>query len=198
MGKKIRDERREKREDYAASRSRNKRKTNLMAAGILALIALIIGYASYEFITMDANIPGAPPGAGKLGDEHEHASLLVRIFGDRFDFSVPSYQIKSSWIHFEESDGTTIHRHSSGVNLAYLFDSLNIGIDEECFNFPDGRQFCTNEDYSIKYFINHEMVDDIRDYVIKDEDRILISYGSESQEEIEEQLLELDAQIIKG
>ena len=45
MGKKIRDERREKREDYAASRSRNKRKTNLMAAGILTLIALIIGGA---------------------------------------------------------------------------------------------------------------------------------------------------------
>ena len=85
MGKKIRDERREKREDYAASRSKNKRKTNLMAAGILALIALIIGYASYEFITMDADIPGAPSGAGKLGGEHEHASLLVRIFGDKFD-----------------------------------------------------------------------------------------------------------------
>jgi len=126
MGKKIRDERREKREDYAASRSRNKRKTNLMAAGILALIALIVGYASYEFVTMDANIPGAPQGAGKLGDEHEHASLLVRIFGDKFDFGVPSYQIKSSWIHFEESDGTTIHRHSSGVTLEYLFDSLSL------------------------------------------------------------------------
>ena len=198
MGKKIRDERREKREDYAATRSRNKRKTNLMAAGILALIALIVGYASYEFITMDADIPGAPPGAGKLGGEHEHASLLVRIFGDKFDFSVPSYQIKSSWIHFEESDGTTIHRHSSGVKLGYLFESLNIGIDDKCFNFPDGRQFCTNEDYSIKFFINHEMVVDIRDYVFKDQDRILISYGSESQEEIEEQLRELDAQIIKG
>ena len=90
MGKKIRNERREKREDYAASRSKNKRKTNLIAAGILALIALIVGYASYEFITMDANIPGAPSGAGKLGGEHEHASLLVRIFGDKFDFSSPS------------------------------------------------------------------------------------------------------------
>ena len=104
MGKKIRDERREKREDYASTRSRNKRKTNLIAAGILALIALIVGYASYEFVTMDVDIPGAPPGAGVLGSEHEHASLLVRIFGDKFDFSVPSYQIKSSWIHFEESD----------------------------------------------------------------------------------------------
>ena len=47
MGKKIRDERREKREDYAASRTKAKRKTNLIAAGILALIALIVGYASY-------------------------------------------------------------------------------------------------------------------------------------------------------
>jgi len=128
MGKKIRDERREKREDYAANRTRNKRKTNLIATGILALIALIIGYASYEFITMDVDIPGAPPGAGKLGGEHVHASLLVRIFGDKFDFSVPSYQIKSSWIHFEESDGTTIHRHASGVTLGYLFDTINIGI----------------------------------------------------------------------
>ena len=198
MGKKIRDERREKREDYAASRTKAKRKTNLIAAGILALIALIIGYASYEFITMDANIPGAPPGAGKLGGEHEHASLLVRIFGDKFDFSVPSYQIKSSWIHFEESDGTTIHRHASGVTVGYLFDSLNIGMNDECYGFPDGRNFCTNEDYSLKYYINHQNVKDITDYVFEDGDRILITYGSETPEQIEEQLIELDSQIIKG
>ena len=198
MGKKIRDERREKREDYAANRSRNKRKTNLMATGILALIALIIGYASYEFITMDVDIPGAPPGAGKLGDEHEHASLLVRIFGDKFDFSVPSYQIKSSWIHFEESDGTTIHRHASGVTLGYLFDTINIAINNECYMFPDGRNFCTNEDYSLKYYINHQIVKDINDYVFEDGDRILITYGSETPEQIEEQLLELDSQILKG
>ncbi len=198
MGKKIRDERREKREDYAANRSRNKRKTNLMAAGILSLIALIVGYASYEFITMDANIPGAPPGAGKLGGEHEHASLLVRIFGDKFDFGVPSYQIKSSWIHFEESDGTTIHRHASGVTLGYLFDSINIGMTDECYRFPDGRNFCTNEDYSLKYYINHQNVKDITDYVFEDGDRILITYGSETPEQIENQLVELDSQIIKG
>jgi hypothetical protein len=198
MGRKNREERREKREDLVEKRSRQKTKNNLLAAGILGIVALIIGYSIFVFITMEASGPGIPEGAGKLGDEHEHASLLVRIFGDKFDFSVPSYQIKSSWIHFEESDGTTIHRHSSGVKLGYLFESLNIGIDDKCFNFPDGRQFCTNEDYSIKFFINHEMVVDIRDYVFKDQDRILISYGSESQEEIEEQLRELDAQIIKG
>jgi len=198
MGRKNREERREKREDYAAKISKSKRKSNLMAAGILTLIALIVGYSGYVFVTMDADVPGAPPGAGKLGGEHEHASLLVRIFNDKFDFAVPSYQIKSSWIHFEESDGTTIHRHASGVTLGYLFDSLNIGIDSKCYAFPDGRQFCTNEDYSLKYYLNHQLVNDINDYVIQDDDRILITFRIETPEQIEEQLIELDSQIIKG
>ena len=198
MGRKAREERQERREDIVAKRSQAKRKTTLMAAGILALIAVIVGYSSYVFVTMDSNVPGAPPGAGKLGDEHVHSSLLVRIFGDKFDFAVPSYQIKSSWIHFEDSDGTTIHRHSSGVTLGYLFDSLNIGIDTKCFVFPDGRQFCTNEDYSLKYYINHQPVSNIYDYIFEDGDRILISFGAETPEQVEEQLLELDSQIIKG
>jgi len=198
MGRKAREERQERREDIVAKRSKEKRKTTLMAVGILALISVIVGYSSYVFINMDGSVPGAPPGAGKLGDEHVHSSLLVRIFGDKFEFGVPSYQIKSSWIHFEDSDGTTIHRHSSGVTLGYLFDSINIGIDNKCYIFPDGRQFCTNEDYSLKYFINHKRVNDINDYIFEDGDRILISFGSETPEQIEEQLVELDSQILKG
>ena len=198
MGRRVRDERREKREDYAAKISKSKRKNSLMATAILVLIALIVGYAGFVFVTSDTNAPGAPPGAGKLGDEHIHASILVRIFGDKFDFSVPTYQIKSSWIHFEESDGTTVHRHSSGVELGYLFDTINIGIDNKCYIFPDGRQFCSNEDYSLKYYINHKLVNDVYDYVFEDGDRILITYGSETPEQIEIQLRELDSQIIKG
>ena len=198
MGRKAREERQERREDIVAKRSQAKRKTTLMAAGILALIAIIVGYSSYVFVTMDSNVPGAPPGAGKLGDERVHSSLLVRVLGGKFDFAVPSYQIKSSWIHFEDSDGTTIHRHSSGVTLGYLFDSMNIGIDNKCFVFPDGMQFCTNEDYSLKYYINHQSVSNISEYIFEDGDRILISFGPETPEQIEEQLFELDAQVIRG
>ena len=198
MGRRAREERREEREDKVAKQTKVKRKNNLKAVGILTLIAIIVGYAGYEFMNMDSNVPGAPPGAGKLGDEHEHASLLVRIFGDKFDFTSPTYQIKTSWIHFEDSDGTTIHRHSSGVTLGYLFANLGIDIDSECYKFPDGRQFCSNEDYRLKYYINHQIVKDVNDYVLEEDDRILITYGSETPEQIEEQLKELDSQIIKG
>ena len=197
MGRKHREERREKREDFVAKRSHQKRKSTLLAVGILGLIGLIVGYASFTFVTTPVGAPGSPPGAGILGDEHEHASVLVRIFGDKFDFAATTYQIKSSWIHFEESDGNTVHRHSSGVTLNYLFESLGIGIDEDCYIFGDGRQFCTNEDYSLKYFINGDRVNSIHDYVVQDDDRILISYGGETEEQINQQLNELDSQIIR-
>ena len=195
MGKKSRKEREEKRESFAAKRSKQKRKNALIAAGIFGVIAVIVGFSVYQFMNL-SGAPGAPPGAGTLGDEHEHTSILVRIFGDKFDFSGPAFQIKSSWIHFEGQDGTTIHRHSSGVTLGYLFETLGINLSDECYVFPNGREFCANDDYSLKFFINHQPVSSIYDYVINEDDRILISYGNESLEQIDEQLAELDAQSI--
>ena len=196
MGKKSRKEREIKRESFSAKRTAQKRTVTLKAAGILAVIAVISAYASYEFITMTGDVPGAPENAGKLGGEHIHASMLVRIFGDKYDFALPNYQIKSSWIHFENQDGDTVHRHASGVELEFLFNSLSIAIDDKCFTFPDGRAFCTNEDYSLKYFINHKEVNDIREYVVMEDDRILISYGPDNKSAIEKQLSELDSQMI--
>lgn len=198
MGKKTRREREEKRESFAAQRSREKRKNTLIAAGIAAIVAVIVGYSAYTFVTTGPSAPGAPPGAGPLGSAHEHASILVRIFGDKFDFSSPAFQVKSSWIHFESQDGNTVHRHAEGVTLGYLFDTLGIGLDEQCYIFPDGRQFCTDENYSLKFFINHQPESDIRDYVLQEDDRILISYGNEDAIQIEEYLIELDSFAIIG
>ena len=198
MGKKTKKDREEKRESFAAKRSKQKIKNMLIAGGIFAVVAVIVGISVYNFTNLTASAPGAPPGSGTLGDEHEHASMLVRIFGDKFDFSLPAYQIKNSWIHFEGQDGTTVHRHSSGVTLGYLFETLGIAIDENCYIFPDGREFCTSDEYSIKYFINHQPVESINDHVPKDDVRILISYGDENQEQIDAQLSELDAQSVLG
>ena len=196
MGKKSRKVREEKRESFAAKRTKTKRKNMLIAGGIFAAVAVIVGISVYNFMNMTATTPGAPPGAGTLGDEHVHASMLVRIFGDKFDFSLPAYQIKSSWIHFEAQDGSTIHRHSTGVTLGFLFETLNIGLTEDCYIFPDGRQFCTNEDFTLRYYVNHQQVPSINDYVFEDGDRLLIVYGNEDQAQIDQYLAEVDGQAI--
>lgn len=200
MGKKIRKEREDKRDSFATKRTKEKRKHTLIAIAVLSGIGVIIAISAYNFANLDQNAAvGGPPNAGPLGSEHVHSSVLVKLHGDQFDFSGPAYQIKSSWIHFEAQDGTTIHRHATGVTLGYLFETIGIGLDDECYSFrgTNGeRVFCTNDDYSLKFYINHQPVSSITDYVFEDGDRILISYGGETQEEIDSQLAELDAQPI--
>lgn len=196
MGRKERREREQKRENYATKHAAEKRKSTLIAIGVLAVIAVIVGYSAYLFTNMTETAPGGPENAGALGSAHDHAAILVKIFGDTFEFSGPAFQIKSSWIHFEGRDGTTVHKHATGVTLGYLFDTLKIGLDDQCYIFPDGKAFCTNEDYTLKFFINEKQVPDIRDYEIMEGDRILIVYGAETPEEIDAYLLQLEHQEI--
>ena len=196
MGKKSREEREQKRESYAEKRIKEKRKFTLIAGGIIAGIALVIGMTGYIFYQNTYTAPGAPPGAGTLGDEHEHAAMKVIIFGDEFDFSSPAFQVKNAYIHFEDHEGVTIHRHASGVTLGFLFKTLKIGLTDDCFIFPDKREFCTNDDYSLKFYINHQKVPSILDFVLQDGDRILVSYGNENSTQIDEQLAKVDSAVI--
>ena len=197
MGKKARREREEKRETFAAKRTKAKRKNQLVAAGVMAAVGAIVAYAAISFVDTGGNLPGSPPGAGPLGGEHEHASILTLIHGDRFGYSGTSYQVQDNWIHFENQDGTTIHRHAANVTLGYLFDTLNVELTDECYVFPDpSRSFCTDDEYSLKFFINGESVPGIRDYVVEDGDRILISYGGETDEELAAQVARLGDQPI--
>ncbi|KAF6247526.1 protein-disulfide isomerase [Nitrosopumilus sp. b3] len=198
MGRKERREREQKRDNYATRHSAEKRKQTLIAVGVLAVIAVIVGYAGWIFVNMTDNVPGGPENAGALGSEHAHAGILVSIFGDEFDFSAPAYQIKSSWIHFEGRDGTTIHKHATGVTLGYLFETLSLGLDDQCFVFQDGRSFCTNEDYKLSFYVNGEQLPDIRELEIQEDDKILIVYGGETPEEIDALLLKLESrELIK-
>ncbi len=202
MGKKSRKEREEKRDSFATLRIKEKRKHTLIAVLVFSGIAIIVGIQVYNFLSFEQVTPGAPPGAGTLGSEHVHASLLAKLHGDTFDFSGPAYQIKSSWQHFEARDGSTIHRHATGVKLGFLFETIKIVLDDECFAYQASaggeRRFCTNEDFSLKFYVNHELVDNLTERVFEDGDRILLSYGGEDQTQIDTQLLELDSKSIFG
>jgi hypothetical protein len=201
MGKKIKEERIEKRERLSEKISRDKLRFRIIAISIIAAVAVLLGITGYIFYENtfkgQMNTPGAPPGAGILGGEHEHAAIDVVIFDDRFDFSSPAYQVKSPYIHFEDNNGETVHRHAANVTMGYLFDTLKIGLTDTCYTFPDkSRQFCTDENYGLRFFVNHEPKTSLRDYVLKQGDRILISYGTDNSTRINEELARVDSVLI--
>ena len=76
------------------------------------------------------------------------------------------------------------------IKLGYFFDTLNLGLSQDCFTF-DRNEFCSNEDYTLKLYINEKKVDDLRNYLIWEGDLILIFYGDEDPDEIAQQISEL-------
>ena len=194
MGKEKRDEREQERESFYQKRQKEQFKYKAIGLGILAGIIAVLAISGYNFYELSSHVTakGAPVGAGPLGGIHVHAGILTMIYGQQFDYSTPAYQIKSPYINFEKENGETVHLMASNVTLGYMFETLKIGLTDKCFTFPDKRSFCTDDKYSLKFFIDHHQVPDISNYVIKDNDRILISYGNENDTQINEQLSKVD------
>lgn len=194
MGKKDREERVQERESFYQKRQKTQFKNKAIAIGILAGIVAVLAISGYNFYQLSSQVTpkGEPPGAGPLGKIHIHAGLLTMIYGQQFDYSSTAYQIKSPYIGFQKGNGETVHMLAANVTMGFLFDTLHIGLDDKCFTFPDKRAFCTSDKYTLKFYVNHHQVPDLRNYVFKDKDRILISYGNENETQINSQLERLD------
>lgn len=140
------------------------------------------------------------PDFGPIGSAHVHAIFVVKLDGQNVDFSQRQYQVGAtgnSYIHFEGGDGSTIHRHSTKVPIGEYLRSVNIDIRDGCFILGNGEQFC-NDGKKLRFFVDGQERSSIMDYVLQDEDRILVIYGDESQEELQTEFDRLeDTPIVK-
>lgn len=181
------------RRERAAKIDRRKRRSQLIFIGIIAAVAAGIAYGVFSY----AQNPPRTANFGAVGSEHVHAAFRLFINGHAVDFSQAKYQVKSRYIHFEGGDGNTIHRHATGVDLGFFFETLGMRFTSECFTMDDGKQYCNGESNTLKFFVNGARNNMYNNYVLNDGDKILISYGSEGQQQIDEQLKTVGGLITK-
>jgi hypothetical protein len=169
-----------------------KRRSKNIKTIILPIIAVIVIIAVISIFLYSPNLP--PSGFGALGSAHTHAAFLVKVNGENIDFSQPQYQVQSDYIHVENGDGTTLHRHATNVTFAEFLKSIKMDLDEtnNCLVFTNGTQYCNNEDNQLRTFVNGNSTESISDYVINDNDRLLVMYGNETQDQVSEALDELN------
>jgi hypothetical protein len=188
--KNIKDNDDKKKKSYLDVTRKKRRKSiktiGLPILGVIAIIAVV------SIFLYAPNLP--PAGVGAIGSAHTHAAFLVKVNGENIDFSQPQYQVVSDYIHVENGDGTTLHRHATNVTFAEFLKSVKMDIDEEnnCLDFTNGTQYCNNNDNQLRTFVNGSPTDSISDYVINDSDRLLVIYGNETEEQLTEALDELN------
>ena len=124
---------------------------------------------------------------------HEHADFKVILDGQVVDFSQYKYmttetQILSSFVHLHDGDGKVLHTHAKGVTLGLFFESLGMNFSRECFVPDTGGQFCNGNGKTLKLFVDGVANDRFADYEPRDLDRILVSFGDETETETAEQI----------
>jgi hypothetical protein len=175
--------------DRAARLGKKRRKGQLIVIGVIAAIVIGIGFGVYNYMQN----PPRSQGFGAVGSAHEHAAFKLFINNEEaVDFSLPQYQVKSRFIHFEAGDGNLVHRHATGVDMGFLFESFGMKFDNQCVTLTNGTSYCNDGENTLKFFVNGARNDMYDKYVLKDGDKILLSYGSESDEQIRGQLNVLD------
>ena len=138
---------------------------------------------------------------GILGSQHIHADWKIYINGKALDLSDKSHMERmrsnlpvSSFIHVDsdapapEKTGDVIHMHAKGVPLWIFFDSIGMDLNKDCITLENKEKFCNDGNKKLKFFVNGKESNEFENYVFKELDKLLISYGNENNDEIKKQL----------
>ena len=177
---------------FAASRKKRNKRLMLIIPALAALIAV----TAYALSVYSSHITPNNPAYGVLGSAHVHAAFAVKLNGTKLDFSDNKYQVKSRFMHVENGDGNTLHRHATGVPVAEFFKSIKMNVTDSCFTNDNGTKYCSNGKENLEFFVNGNKTKSIADYVFNDDDRILIVYG-DSPIQVKQDLDQLQQSPIK-
>ena len=177
---------------FAASRKKRNKRLMLIIPAVAALIAV----TAYALSVYSSHITPNNPAYGVLGSAHVHAAFAVKLNGTKLDFSDNKYQVKSRFMHVENGDGNTLHRHATGVPVAEFFKSIKMNVTDSCFTNDNGTKYCSNGKENLEFYVNGNKTKSIADYVFNDDDRILVVYG-DSPIQVKQDLDQLQQSPIK-
>jgi hypothetical protein len=182
--------------------------TAILAAAVMVALGVGMVMAGGRSDTpVSAQCPPGKPDCVRQ-PVHWHADVALYIRGKKFDFGQPQFLStedkhlsENVHIHKGAKDDRTnvIHIHREQTTWDEFFTSLGFTltdasltdkVDEKtCLKMPgsNGEKLCNGATETFKFFKNGVRVDGIALMDISDLDRVLISFGSESEEQAREQ-----------
>ena len=145
-------------------------------------------------------------GVGFLTTRHVHADFKIYINGglidlNKIELQAPEFGSLGFWndantskfvhLHGGEPNKDVLHVHATGIKLAMFFRTIGGRIGPGCISFPQTiskASFCNKKDKTLKVFINGIITVAPFDYEMQDLDKLLITYGNDSDAEISRQI----------
>ncbi|MBI3412967.1 MAG: C2H2-type zinc finger protein [Candidatus Aenigmarchaeota archaeon] len=152
---------------------------------VLYALILIAGVAA-AYAIMSSLSTG--PRIGSVGSTHEHVDFKIYIEGKPIDFSQQKYQVAAQYVHVEGGVGGVVHKHATGVTFRDFLKTVNMDMESKCFKSDNNKNYCDENGETLKFYLNGKLNDKFESYELRDLDKVLISYGNETEDEIRQQL----------
>ncbi|MBI2918213.1 MAG: hypothetical protein HYY01_09475 [Chloroflexi bacterium] len=163
------------------------RVSNLLVNAGLVLLLVVLVLALGGALARIFGLWGGG-GLGAPGSVHTHQDLKVYLLGKPVDFSQPKYQLRSDYIHMEAGNGDMIHTHATGATLGLFFESMGITFNDQCFILEIGERYCNDGQNTLKMLVNGTQSARFHQHETRQGDRILVSYGPETPDQLDSQL----------
>jgi len=166
----------------------------MLVTAVVALAVLLVlnsGDGEPDVVVCE---PGTP-GCELRQPVHWHADFALYIRGVRYDFDQERFFSSaedelSENVHIHEPF-LVVHVHREGSTWREFFYSLGFELTDQCLTTPEGEQLCNSDEERLSFILNGVKVDALAFEDITNIDRALISFGSESDEELLHQYAEV-------
>ncbi len=168
---------------------------------LLGICLVVSGYLLIQFMNAKAELNNARvyerayialealAGVGRMdGSVHHHADFKVYVNGKELPLYTQKNILANNFAHMHDdaNDQNVIHVEATGITIRHFFRTIGVELSRKCLMY-EGTSYCSSENSTLKYYVNGALNEDAPDYYIEDKDKILVSYGpdSEVQKQIE-------------
>lgn len=146
---------------------------------------------------------GGTPGCQLRAPTHLHANFALVIRSQPFNFNQDQFlsvegNDRSAFAHLHAPRFDVVHVHRTGTVWDEFLKSIGLELtdptalgvtaDKTCLKLPDGQKLCNGGSESFKFYVNGVKVEGLAEVSIGDLDRVLISFGTEDEATVQQQL----------
>lgn len=163
---------------------------------ILIAITIFLFQQNYpENLPLTRNQPSETPTVTQTSTEtppqeltDAKASFAIFTNGTVRIFTSPSYHNLSPDVYIESPNPNIVNIKKSGTTWDAFFKTLPMTLTHDCLTTGTGQTFCNNPTQTLKFYLNGKLHTNALDQPIINGDQLLVSYGSETDTEIQKQL----------
>ena len=138
-------------------------------------------------------------------DTHFHANFAIFINNNKVDLSKDKYmepvlscslneqkdKTALERVHMHLNNGGLIHVHDTHVTWADFFSNINFYISTNTIVDDTNNVYKSNDTNKVSFLLNGKKIDNINTLYINSEDKLLINYGNQNNDDINKLLTQV-------